>query len=447
MENTLSSVSFNDNSPGLVINGKRSVFIAVVSLIALTFLVYVPLLSHEFQLQWDDQWVVKNDYTESGLNKENLYAILIDYFHGQYAPVNQLFYTLLYAAFGYNPFWFHLFCLAFHIANVILVFFFIRSFLTFTKSFNANSVFVIAFSTALLLGIHPFIVEAVSWVAASKIILYAFFYLVSLALYLKCIQSSGKNYLVLYLMVLLSFILSFMAKEQAVTLPVCLLLMDYILKRDLKSVKLWVEKVPLFAMALLFGVITMKSQAASGVGALSHDLKYPFYQNLIFASYSIVEYIVKCLIPIKLSFLYPFPNQIGEPVPLRFWMYPFVLLISVVSLWSFFKQRWVLFGILFFLIHIGLTIHIIPISRFAIIADRYVYIASIGIFFIVAYYFNQALNHFSNKRLIVFAGCVYVLSLGIYANLHGRVWHNSDSLKKELKETLELRNKFQQSNK
>ena len=43
----------------------------------------------------------------------------------------------------------------------------------------------IAFLTALLVGIHPFLVEAVAWIAASKILLYACFYLIALHCYLE----------------------------------------------------------------------------------------------------------------------------------------------------------------------------------------------------------------------------------------------------------------------
>lgn len=422
------------------ISAHSLVLYSILCLIILTFIVYNPVLSHQFQLQWDDQWVVFNDYTESGLNKSNLLAILTDFNHGQYAPVNQLSYTLLYSAFGYNPFWFHLFGICIHISNVLLVYFLIKRILAFTGQFQTLSILRIAFITALLMGIHPFLVESVAWISASKIILYAFFYLIALHLYLSYLFTLKLKY---YILVVLSFVFSFLAKEQAASLPVCLLLFDFIFKRDLSSRRIWFEKIPLFFLAILFGIITMKSQSADGVGALSSAMKYPFYQNLIFASYSITEYLVKCVVPFKLSFLYPFPNGIGQPVPARFWMYPVVLIIAVASLWNFWKQKWVLFGMLFFIIHLGLTIHIIPISRFTIIADRYVYVAAIGVFFIMAYYLNYAFLTLKYGKIITLISLIYLLSIGIYAHEHSKIWKNSNTLKKELKELLELRNKFQ----
>ena len=64
-------------------------------LATLCILIYSPVFSHEFQNKWDDQWVAINHYTEGGLNLHNLWIIVSEFYHGQYAPVNQLYYTLL----------------------------------------------------------------------------------------------------------------------------------------------------------------------------------------------------------------------------------------------------------------------------------------------------------------------------------------------------------------
>lgn len=410
---------------------------SVSALVFLTLLVYSPVFSHQFQTHWDDQWVVINPYTENGLNVQNLWAILTEFYKGQYAPLNQLSYTILYSAFGYNPFWFHLAGVMLHLCNVLLTYFLIRSILIQSGRFKQISITRISFFTAAIMALHPLLVESVAWISASKILVYSFFYLVGLLFYLKYVSSNKMMY---YLLTILFFIFSFGGKEQALTFPVCLLLVDYAVNRSLKNKWVWMEKVPLFMLAFVMGYITLLSQSADKVGLLSNARHYPFYQNVIFASYSTTEYLVKCLIPVKLSYLYVFPNAIGEEVPKRFWIYPLLLLIILFSFWDFWKKRWVFLGIAFFMIHIGMVLHIIPMSRFAIVADRYAYIASIGIFFLVAFFADKALDHTKYSKLTLILAFLYVLSIGIYAHERSKVWRNSDTLKQELKDLLEKEN-------
>ncbi|WP_089804182.1 hypothetical protein [Chitinophaga sp. YR627] len=407
----------------------------------LCLLVYYNICFHEFQTLWDDHWVVLNRYTRSGVNFVNIGRILTQYFHGQYAPVNELSYLVLYSVFGRSPGWFHLFGLLVHTANVLLTFLFIKRLLLLSRNFQQDAAMRIAFITATLVAVHPFLVESVAWVSASKIINYVLFYLLSLLFYLKFI-STGKSKFLVWTGVF--FIISFGAKEQAVTMPLCLVLLDYVLGRDLKDRRIWMEKIPFFVLSLFFGVVTMLSQAADGVGVLSENLNYPFYQNILFACYAFIEYFIKCVIPVKLSYLYPFPNPIGDPVPGRFWMYPFLLIVIIVALWRFLKEKWVSFGLLFFLIHIGLALHIIPLSRFAIVADRYVYLASIGVFFMMGYLFNHIYEKsVSYRQLFVSIAAMYIVCLAVYAHERTKVWHNTDTLKAELRKVIKSRSDYE----
>jgi hypothetical protein len=82
---------------------KRPQLSACIALGLAVFAVYFPALSNGFLMLWDDQWVVINSYTYHGLAPDNLWRILTEFYHGQYAPLNQFYYTCLYSAFGLNP--------------------------------------------------------------------------------------------------------------------------------------------------------------------------------------------------------------------------------------------------------------------------------------------------------------------------------------------------------
>jgi hypothetical protein len=68
--------------------------------------------------------------------------------------------------------------------------------------------------------------------------------------------------------------------------------------------------------------------------------------------------------------------------------YPALIAVITVTLWKYLKKAPVAIGLLFFVIHLSLVLHILPMSRFAVIADRYMYLAGIGLSFIIAYYFS-----------------------------------------------------------
>ena len=82
------------------INNILSPKYGIAALTGIVLAVYFPILRNDFLYNWDDQWQVMNQFTEGGFNFKNLYAIFSDSFHGQYSPVNQLMYVLIYSVSG-----------------------------------------------------------------------------------------------------------------------------------------------------------------------------------------------------------------------------------------------------------------------------------------------------------------------------------------------------------
>jgi len=417
-----------------------SVVAVTILLTSICVAVYWPVFFNRFQLKWDDWWVVMNDYTEGGFYAENIIAIFTEFYHGQYAPVNELYYLSLYTLFGYDPFWFHTASLLVHVCNVMLFFFLIKRLLQRSESFTRVSVFRISFISALLMAVHPFLVEAVAWMSASKCILWAFFYLLALHTYMSWYYRQRTGY---YLLTIIFFVLSFGGKEQAVTLPVCLLLFDYVMKRNMRSAAVWLEKVPFFMLSAAFILVTFLSQYVNEEGILSGQPLHPWYQNIAFAAYSMTEYFIKSVLPLRLSYLYPFPNLPTESMPWHYIIYPLVVLFVTIGFRQYWKQRWIAFGMGFFLTQVTVISNIIPTSRYAIIADRYVYLAAAGVFFLIAWLTDQALQQRPRfKQAIITGITVYILALGMYANQRTRVWRDSDTLKKEIQETLKARSDY-----
>lgn len=386
-----------------------------------TLAVYGNSLSNDFVTVWDDKWQVMNQYTE-GRGWDGLKTILSEFYGGQYSPLNAWCYSLIHSLFGYNPTAFHAFSLILHISCVLLLY-------SLLSSLGAKR--YIAWITALLFAIHPLQVESVAWVSASKIVVYSFFYLCALKSYVAYVQRENVLY---YYFALLFFVLSFGGKEQAVTLPFCLVGIDLVLRRNLRSWLTWKDKLPFLILALFFSWITIQSNASHGVSILSGNMGYPFVQRIAFASYSFVEYIIKSILPFHLLYLYPFPMQKGDALPLRFWIYPVALLVVIVSTPALRSRSVLLAGLGFYSLHIALTIHLVPMSRIAIVADRYIYLAAPALFFLYAYYIDKWLRRQSKwvYRLGVGTIAIYILVIGVLAYQRTYSWKDNIALKREV---------------
>jgi hypothetical protein len=175
------------------------------------------------------------------------------------------------------------------------------------------------------------------------------------------------------------FLLAILAKPSALVLPLVLLLFDYFVNGrvtwgDLRG------KAPLFCIAL--GCLVF-----AGLSAREHlaaDPSLTFFDHLLIASYALIFYLSKSMLPLRLSCLYPYPLKTGGLLPPAFLFSPLlVACIAAAVALSGRYTRAVIFGALFFLITIFPSLRIFP-PGLMIVADRYTYLPSIGPAFVAA---------------------------------------------------------------
>lgn len=402
-------------------------------LLSVTLLVFHTSLSNLLLDGWDDGWQVTNFYTSGGLVWENIRDIFTESYYGQYSPMNQLMYLVIYSIGGYNPFYFHLVSLLLHIANVCMVFFIVQHLLTDTRRLqNRKRIMEISAITSLLFSIHPLQVEAVAWISASKVLLFSFFYLAGTLTFIKYIKTQKKW---LYIATILLFLLSFGSKEQALSFPVWIVCLYWIYGYSLKNIKTWYQITPFIIIALVCGLFFLLVLSPSTNGEA--DVLYPLWQRVLYSLYSISEYLVKWFFPYKLLYYYPFPNEIGDALPTWIFAYPLLLTTIVVVFWKYISHWTVASGLLFFLLHVSLMLHIIPMDRPTITADRYTYLASIGFSFIVAYVFFFLYDRWKKSRMYVVSALgIIIVILSIYSSYRVSVWHDTESVKKDLNEII-----------
>ncbi len=356
---------------GLMIleNQRMRVIFFVLTIIAVTVISYFPSVHNGFT-NWDDPGYVVENYAIRDLSSAGMQKLFTTYVEGNYHPLTMLSLALEFHYFGLNPTAYHIDNLILHVVNSMLVFWFV---VALTGSAP------LALFVGILFGINPLHVESVAWISERKDLLYSFFFLSSMISYVLSVKHPDRRtrYLVF---AFVSGAFSLLSKGMAVTLPLILLCIDYQMGRGWTR-KTIVEKIPFFLLSLLFGIIAVFAQQAKG--AVQDISIFPFYQRILFASAAFLTYLFKMFIPYQLSAFYPYPIPVSGSLPPLYYAAP--VMVAILG-WVIFRhpreKRGAIFGALFFLVNMLLILQLYPVGS-AIMADRYVYLSSIGVFFLL----------------------------------------------------------------
>jgi protein O-mannosyl-transferase len=349
-------------------------------IIAISFFCFSPALKNDFVQMDDDVYVFNNSHLSLPLAEAVKYFFEPHYFSGNYIPLTMTGYALEYHAAGPDPQGYHTVNVILHILNIILVFW-------FTWLLSGRKL-LISGIVALFFGIHPMRVESVAWVSELKDLLYSFFFICGLITYYKYLKPKNERSQNWFLVVTYVFaMLSVLSKPAAIVFPLVLLLLDFYSKRKFDK-RVWLEKLPLFLISFIFGYVAVRAQQADHL--INHN--YPFGQRLLFASWSFLDYMVKLFFPVNLSVFYPYPKFTGTSLPYIFYVAPIGVALVSYGIYRTLKyQRVVAFGFLFFSVNLILVLQLIAVGN-ALMADRYTYIPSIGLFFLMAVGFDWLIN-------------------------------------------------------
>lgn len=386
----------------------------IFGILLLVFLVYLPLHQNGFLVSWDDnRYIIDNPYITS-LSLESITQSFVIFYDGHYHPLTLISLAFDYNLYELNPIGYHITNLILHLINTFLVFWFV--FLLFEKKNRT-----IPLVTALLFGISTMNVESVAWASERKNLLFATFYLLSLILYIRYIKTERVS---IYFVALALFVCSLLSKAMAIPLVITLFLVDYFFSRSLLSRKIILEKLPFLLTAIVFGVVSIFAQKSSWGEDLSQE-QFSLFERILFSGYAYLTYIFKLIIPFKLSGFYPYPQNASGFIVFRNIILVLVS-IGIVGGAIYFRNRSkiITFGLLFFSANIFLLLKTfeVPAGDY-ILADRYVYIGSIGIFILIAAGYKYLIsNSILLKRMGISLLVVYTLFLSLQTFNRNSVW-------------------------
>jgi len=385
--------------------------------LAITAIVYLPSLSNQL-VNWDDPANILENPNLINIDAQsikNIFDLDKGNVIGNYNPLPILTFAIEKKITGeFNTTLIHSTNLVLHLLTVLFA---MRLLLHLGVGIWG------AFIGGLLFGIHPMRVESVAWATERKDVLFAVFFFAALMYYVRWIKTddSGKR-LRLYLLMVVLAILSLFSKVQAVTLPLSMLAIDYLVRRPLNFKLIW-EKIPFWILSLVFGLInlyTLKQQGSTN----DEVTNFNFLDRLCIGAYSFCVYVYKVIFPYPMSPLYPYP----KPLPIWVYLSPiaFFAILGLV-IWLIVKdRRWWVFGVAFFFFNVVFLLQILGAGQ-GFLADRFTYVPYFGFFAIFAWLYDRYAQTPIRSGLNIAAGVALVLFAVLSFRQIG-IWENGGTL-------------------
>jgi Tfp pilus assembly protein PilF len=456
------------------ISPDKQKLIVYLILTAVTLAVFWQVNQYDFINYDDNAYVTENSFIQSGITLDGFRWAFSTRYYYLWNPLVWLSLMFDYQLHGLNAGGYHLTNLILHIMSALLLFW------LFNRMTGAiwKSAFV-----AALFALHPLHVESVAWIAERKDVLSAFFWMLTLCLY---VYYTEKPVIRRYLLVLLCFACALMSKPMVVTLPIVMILLDYwpldrlqsrkivtnmpevmsvptnkgkkknkfkkeALKKNISPphvqklsepriagiIPLWQlwEKIPFFILSIVLVIITLYNPNtpyrpdAPDISDTSGLKLIPLISRIANAPVAFVTYLEKTFWPHDMVIFYPFPDQI--PLWQVLGASLLILVISVAVIVMIKRLPYLFAGWMWFAITIAPVIGIMQVSLNTpyAMADRYHYLPSIGLAVIIAWGIPALIkNEEIRKKLLFPAGIISLAILSFVSWNQCGYWQNSITL-------------------
>lgn len=385
---------------------KAAGFLPAAVLLSLVFIAYARSLGCGFV--WDDDFLIKdNAYIRSWSSLPEVFAHDVGYGagieYGYYRPFHAVTNMLDYKVWALNPFGYHLTNVTLHALAALTVLFMMV--LLFGDT-------ALAFITAAIFAVHPVNSESVIYISARAWILSSLLIMICFCLYLRS-ASSRRN----LALIALTYSLSLLSGEVGIVFPVLLLAYHLISGREINGAKF------LLVSALLVLYISARS-AVVGVASLGNIFSADTFLKAPGFFSAVAAYIRLLIAPFGLHTDYG-NRFFGIYEPSVWAGIAISALCAVAALRSRKSHAPITFAAAWFLIFLIPASGIRPL--FAYMAERYLYLSSVGFALALAYGLRQ-LYRMGAKRTARFAAAALVLSYASLAAAQSARWKDGETV-------------------
>ena len=288
-----------------------------------------------------------------------------------YWPLLYTTFWLEHKLWGYAPAGYHVVNVLLHLANTLLLW-----------RLLARLAVPGAWVVAAVFAVHPLHVESVVWIMERKDVLSGLFYLAAFSAWVRFVEESRpKRRRRSYLLALALFVLGLLSKSIVVTLPAALAVWHWWRQGRVTGADLY-RLAPFFALGLAFAVADVAfSNTREPV-----SLGYSMIERVLIAAHALWFYVGKLLWPADLAVIYPhWEVNVADP---REWGYVAATVALAAALWLLRRRigRGPLAGALFFTVTLSPVLGFVDYGymQFSFVADRYQYLAGIGVMAVLA---------------------------------------------------------------
>ena len=341
-------------------------------LLIATVVVYLPSLRAGFIMD-DNAMLTDNPLIAAadGIRRFWYTAQPVNFF----GPVTAATLWIEWRLWGLHPLGYHATNLAFHCAEVLLLWGILRR-LRLPGAWLA----------ALLFAVHPLNVETVAWVAQRKNLVAMLFFLASIRFFLQTDLASprpaprsraeGGAALGWYLLSLLAFILAMLGKGSVTPLPIVLLgLIAWHRRLSLRDLALL---APFFAVAAGLAAVAVWTQRLASLEVIRDA---GFTERLLGAGAAVWFYLSKALWPANLIFVYP-QWRIAATNPL--WWLPLLMAAGLTGILWRARRSWgrsALYAWGYFCVMLTPVLGFTDVyfMKYSLVADHYAHLSLIGV--------------------------------------------------------------------
>lgn len=397
--------------------------LAVLFIIAAAVLAYSN--SFDCELLYDDASSITNQEVIRDL--DNFKAVDL-WLKVNFRPLSMFTFALNYHFHQLDVTGFHVFNLFIHILSGLLVFLLLKKILNIywqKEPAVSPDIYFVSLFVSLIFVLHPIQTQSVTYIVQRMTSLAGMFYLLAVYLYLTGRIKQVENGISpasmgLYFGVVLAGILSLLAKQNAVTLPLALLLIELCFIRN-KEKKIYWKYI-----AISFSILIIMFLIIAVSGKLPRETDLISRTNYLITQFKvIIKYLQLLILPIDQNLDHDFP------VSGSFWRFAeissFIVIMFIVTLAIalFKRDKLITFGIGWFFITLALESSIIPIS--GIIYEHRLYLPVMGF----ALCFGSIIYHLiakRNKKLMIILMIFIVISYGYATFQRNKVWKNGYTL-------------------
>lgn len=412
---------------------KRNSPLVLISIVFLTFLVYMNSINGEFQFD-DDVHILEQSKIRSisgYLNPASIMGIV-----SGSRPVTQFTFSVNYALGGYDVRGYHIFNILCHLCTVILLFLVLSELLAASGLESRKG--HVALTAAAIFALHPLQTESVSYIVQRAEVISSFCYLAVMLFFFRYIRSDGLKALLYIVSGIIAFVVGYGAKEIIVTVPVMLIFSTFLfLERDQRR-KALIFVSPFILGGLVAAIYGFRMISGNKeVGFFVKGVGQPAY--ILTQCHVLLTYIRLILLPVNqnIDYDYPLHTRLTD-MPVSIGM-AFVLSSLLFALSVVFTPRrrlpWIrlsAFGILWFFVSLSLTSSIVPIKD--LIFEHRLYLPIAGFILVIVVCLDALLASVSvmtGRELTGLIICIIVVIAGLLSAStisRNNVWRTKISL-------------------